>query len=270
MSKYSCFYECWQTLARVVAHQGVVVVMPDFRNSVVPSNKGDTVAKFPGGLNDCVSAVHWAHQHAEIFGIDRNRVIIAGESGGGNLCIATALRLKLEGNIELIKAFYVMCPYLAGVLPNKDKYPSHAENAGIFLDYPDNQGQFTVTKYGEGLHEAENILAWPAYCTPDDLEGLPPCTVIVNEFDPFRDEGIEFYRKCISARVISQCRVLLGTIHGIGSYLPGICPEITLSLAKDMAATATTSTNAAPRAHAPRAALPSAAPRAHAPKRARL
>jgi hypothetical protein len=33
----------------------------------------------------------------------------------------------------------------------------------------------------------------------------------------------------------AQCRVLMGTIHGTGSYLPGICPEITLSLACDMA-----------------------------------
>jgi acetyl esterase/lipase len=200
MSKYSCFYECWQTLARLIARQGVVVIMPEFRNSVVPSFEGAATAKFPGGLNDCVSAVHWAHAHKEDLGIDAERVIIAGESGGGNLCIATALRLKAEGTIDRIKAIYPICPYLSGVLPD-DKFPSHKENAGIFLDYPDNLGQFKVTKYGEGLHEARNAFAWPGYCTTDDLAGLPPCTVVVNEFDPFRDEGVEFYRQCMQACV---------------------------------------------------------------------
>jgi acetyl esterase/lipase len=133
MSKYSCFYNCWQSFARLLAHQGVVVIMPDFRNSTVPAKVGDAVAQFPAGLNDCVSTIDWVHSQYERLGIDKSRITISGESGGGNLTIATALALKQQNRLDLIRGFYAMCPFIVGVLPQGDKYSSHYDNAGIFM-----------------------------------------------------------------------------------------------------------------------------------------
>ena len=55
----------------------------------------------PPGLNDCVSGLRWVAAHAADFGIDPTRIVVAGESGGGNLTLATGLKLKREGDLGL-------------------------------------------------------------------------------------------------------------------------------------------------------------------------
>ena len=67
------------------------------RASSTSSAKGalrnaSTVGAYPAGLHDCVSAVRWVASNREALGLGE-RIIVAGESGGGNLSIATALRL---------------------------------------------------------------------------------------------------------------------------------------------------------------------------------
>ncbi len=57
------------------------------------------MAPFPAGLNDCVSGLRWVAAHAGDFGIDPERIIVAGESGGGNLTLATGLKLKQDGEL---------------------------------------------------------------------------------------------------------------------------------------------------------------------------
>uniref|UniRef100_A0A7S4IG55 Alpha/beta hydrolase fold-3 domain-containing protein n=1 Tax=Vannella robusta TaxID=1487602 RepID=A0A7S4IG55_9EUKA len=235
MSKYSCFYNNFQTFGRLISSQGIIVIMPDFRNSFAPSQPGEETKKFPGGLNDCVSTVKWVSEHQEELGINGN-VFIAGESGGANLTIATALSLKNEGKLDIIRGFYAMCPYLAGKYPN-EKFPSTTSNAGILLDYPLGGEPIIVRKYeneGDDLHGNKNCLAWPTYCTNDDIKGLPSSHFVVNEFDPLRDEGIEFYNRCQSLGLDTSLTILPGTIHGTGSYLVGLCPDISLSQAQSI------------------------------------
>eukprot|EP00931_Biecheleriopsis_adriatica_P040083 TRINITY_DN22929_c0_g1_i2.p1 TRINITY_DN22929_c0_g1~~TRINITY_DN22929_c0_g1_i2.p1 ORF type:complete len:144 (-),score=17.07 TRINITY_DN22929_c0_g1_i2:213-644(-) len=137
---------------------------------------------------------------------------------------------------------YVLCPMLCGLMPNPE-FTSTYDNAGIWLDYPEHAGPKRITKNaitteeGERLHDTKNCLAWPGYATVEDLaDVVPRCVVVVNEFDPFRDEGIELYRKCLEAGVEAQCVTLHGTIHGIGSYLLNVCPEISREQARAMAA----------------------------------
>lgn len=237
MSKYSCFYNNFQTLGRLIAHQGMVVVLPSFRNCQIPSEDGADISKFPGGLNDCISTVKWVYNHSDELKIDKNRIIIAGESGGGNLTIATALKLIQQKEINMIYGIYSICPYLGGIYPNS-KYPSTVDNAGIFLDYVINLDKpFYVTKYqsdGENLFADKNIYAWPAFCSKDDLLEFPKTIIVVNEFDPLRDEGIDFYKKLQESSIPSKLQIIPGTIHGIGSYLVNICPDISKQQAQQI------------------------------------
>ena len=89
MSAFLGMYQCW---GRLIAHQGVAVAMVDFRNALHPSSTTE-VAPFPAGLNDCVSGVRWLVDQADELGIDASKIIVAGESGGGNLAIATGMQL---------------------------------------------------------------------------------------------------------------------------------------------------------------------------------
>ena len=88
MQSMSCYYGNYRAWGKIIAAQGVAVAMVDFRNALTPSSVPE-VAPFPAGLNDCVSGVKWVAANAEMLGIDSDRIVIAGESGGGNLTLAT-------------------------------------------------------------------------------------------------------------------------------------------------------------------------------------
>jgi acetyl esterase/lipase len=226
MSAYDGNYKAW---GRIIAANNVAVAMVDFRNAIRPSSVPE-VAPFPAGLNDCVSGLKWTHAHAADLKIDPARIIVAGESGGGNLTLATGLKLKRDGDLALIKGLYALCPYIAGQWPLPEN-PSSVENNGLLLDLHNNRGR---VGYGIEAFEARNPLAWPGFATAEDVKGLPPVVISVNECDPLRDEGIAFYRLLLSAGVSVRCRQLMGTCHGI-EILPVICPDIARSTAGDIA-----------------------------------
>jgi len=234
MATLSCFYGNYRAWGRIIAAQRVVVVMVDFRNAVSPSSAPE-VAPYPAGLHDCLSGLSWVLEHADELAIDTSRVVIAGESGGGNLTLASALSLKRSGELGRIKGLYVLCPYLVGKYPSA-KYPSTVENNGIFIELHNNRG---VMGYGIEAYEAADPLAWPDFATIEDVTGFPPTVISVNECDPLRDEGVAFYRLLLSAGVAARGRMVLGTMHATEMF-PILCPEISRDTARDLAAFATT------------------------------
>ncbi|MEZ5246258.1 MAG: alpha/beta hydrolase fold domain-containing protein [Acidimicrobiales bacterium] len=233
MATLSAFDGNYRAWGKIIAANGVAVAMVDFRNSVVPSSAPE-VAKYPAGLNDCVAGLHWVIDNAELLSIDAGRVTLAGESGGGNLAIATTMRLKASGELGLIRGLYALCPYIAGEWP-LPQYPSSTENHGILLSLHDNRPRMG---YGIEAFEAKDPMAWPAFATVDDVAGFPKTMISVNECDPLRDEGIEFYRLLLEAGVDARCRQVMGTMHGIEIF-PLICTEISRDTARDLAAFAT-------------------------------
>jgi acetyl esterase/lipase len=228
MATMSVFYSIYQQWLRTIAHQGVAVFAIDFRNSMTPSSSKE-VKPFPAGLNDCVSGLKYLHAHAGKFAVDPDKIMVSGESGGGNLTIATVLTLKAESNLRMVSCFYPLCPYIAGDYPQPDRFPSTLENNGILL----NLGPEAKHTYGVSAFYAGDCRAWPSFATVDDLKGLPPVFVSVNECDPLRDEGVEFYRKCSQAGVTSQCRIVMGTMHG--GELLGSMPDVARETARSMA-----------------------------------
>jgi acetyl esterase/lipase len=203
--------------------------MVDFRNCLTASSAPE-VAPFPAGLNDCVSGLKWVRANAAALNIDPGRIIVAGESGGGNLALATALKLKKDGDLGLIKGVYALCPYIAGKWPSPDS-PSSTENNGILLDLHNNRGAMA---YGIEALESRNPLAWPGFATAEDITGFPPTVISVNECDPLRDEGINFYRLLMRNGVAARCRQVMGTIHGAEIFAVA-CPDISRATAGDMA-----------------------------------
>jgi acetyl esterase len=230
MAALSCYDGMYRGWGKIIAANGVAVVMVDFRNAVVPSSVPE-VAPFPAGLNDCVSGLKWVVANAGHLGIDPARVVVAGESGGGNLTLATGLKLRQDGELGLIKGLYAMCPYIAGQWPTPE-CPSSTENNGILLDLRDNRG---AVGYGIEAFTGRNPLAWPSFATAGDVAGFPPTIISVNECDPLRDEGINFYRLLLSAGVPARCRQVMGTMHGTEVFTIA-CPEISRDTARDLAA----------------------------------
>jgi acetyl esterase len=229
MQMMSCFDGNYRAWGKIIAAQGVAVAMVDFRNAITPSSAPE-VAPFPAGLNDCVSGLSWVAQNSADLNIDAGRIIVAGESGGGNLTLATGMQLKRDGRLGLIHGLYALCPYIAGAWPLEEN-PSSVENNGILLDLHSNTGAMA---YGIEEFEKRNPLAWPGFAKGEDVHGLPPTVISVNECDPLRDEGIGFYRLLIREGVEARCRQVMGTVHGT-EVLPMTCPEISRDTARSIA-----------------------------------
>ncbi len=229
MQSLSCYDGNYRAWGKILAHKGVAVAMVDFRNAMSPSSVPE-VEPFPAGLNDCVSGVKWVHANAAMLHIDSSRIVVAGESGGGNLTLATGMKLLKDGDIGLITGLYALCPYIAGQWPLPQN-PSSTENNGILLDLHNNQGAMV---YGIEAFEARDPLAWPGFATAADVVGLPRVVINVNECDPLRDEGINYYRLLIANGVPARCRQMMGTMHGTEIF-PLVCPDISHDTARDLA-----------------------------------
>jgi acetyl esterase len=229
MATMSCYYGNYRAWGRMIAAQGVAVAMVDFRNAVLASSTPE-VAPYPAGLNDCVAGLKWVHANAAQLGIDTDSVIVAGESGGGNLTLATGLKLLRSGDIDLVRGLYALCPYIAGEWPLPESRSS-TDNEGILISVHHNRG---AMGYGIEAFRARDPLAWPNFAKPEDVKGLPPVVISVNECDPLRDEGINFYRFLMQNGVHARCRQVMGTVHGTEIFI-ACCPDISRDTASDIA-----------------------------------
>ncbi len=193
-----------------LAATGMVVVGVDFRNA----HGAAGLNPFPSGLNDCGSAVRWVHSNRERLGI--TRIVLEGESGGGNLALASALQARRDGYIDCIDGVYAVVPYISGGYHWDEArqlrdLPSLVENNGYVISCE--ILDLLVATYDPTGANAENPLCWPHFAIEADLAGLPPHVITVNELDPLRDEGVAYYRKLLRAGVPAVGRVNLGLTH---------------------------------------------------------
>jgi acetyl esterase/lipase len=206
-------------LRNSLARLGMLVIGVEFRNG------GGQLGNhpFPAGLDDCAAAVQWSSENRAALGI--SKLLISGESGGGNLALATTLKAKREGWLDRIDGVFAMCPYIYGGYANPAaELLSLRENDGYMLDCA--QMTSLVRVYDPTGEHATNPLAWPYHAELSDLEGLPPHVISVNELDPLRDEGLAYYRKLAAAGVPAVGRTVAGTPHGGDLIFPDITPEI--------------------------------------------
>ena len=201
-----------------LAAKGLIVIGVEFRN--IGGVQGNH--PFPAGLNDCYAALKWVNDQKETLGI--SKVIVSGESGGGNLSLATTLKAKKENALHLIDGVFAQCPYISNQYaePEKSNLPSLLENDKYVISVE--AMNIAATMY-DGLN-SDNPLAWPYHANQEDLRGLPPHVVYVNELDPLRDEGIAYHEKLNTEKVDSELVILKGTVHAAEGLFPTHLPEI--------------------------------------------
>ncbi len=211
-----------------LAAAGLVVVGVEFRNAA-----GKLGAHpFPAGLNDCASGLQWLTNHKAELGI--STVVVSGESGGGNLTLATALKAKRDGRLDQIDGVYAMCPSISNAyIPPRADLTSLFENEGYFLrmDMLGPPGHV----YNPAGDHATDPLAWPLHATGDDLSGLPPHVISVNQLDPLRDEGLAFARLLLDAGVSVVSRTVNGTSHAGDCFFRAALPDVYLATIRDIA-----------------------------------
>jgi acetyl esterase/lipase len=210
-----------------LAATGLVVVGVEFRNAAGRLGPHP----YPAGLNDCASGLRWAAAHLGALGT--SHIVVSGESGGGNLSLALTHKAKREGWLSEISGVYALCPYISNEWAEPPaRLASLLENDGYFIG----RDSFPVLAhvYDPGFMHNDEPMCWPTRATSADLESLPPHVVSVNELDPFRDEGIEYYRKLRDAGVSAVGRVVLGTCHAGDVFFRMAMPDVYASTVRDI------------------------------------
>jgi acetyl esterase len=210
-----------------LAASGLVVVGVEFRNGGGKHGPHP----FPAGLNDCAAALRWVADRKAQLGI--TKLIVSGESGGGNLTLATAMRAKREGSIEAIDGVYALCPYISNTWASPaPELTSLFENDGYFLDVA-MMGALAKVYDPSGEHSTDP-LAWPLHADIEDLAGLPPHVISVNQLDPLRDEGLLYARKLLDAGVPVISRTVNGTCHAGDLIFSAAMPDVYQATIRDL------------------------------------
>lgn len=211
-----------------LAAQGCVVVGVEFRNS------GGVLGPhpFPAGLNDCASALDWMHGQREALGL--TSIVVTGESGGGNLSLATALKAKREGRLDHVDGVYAQVPFIFGAYDSPaPALPSLIENEGYI--FSPSVMTLMATLYDPGGAHATDPLAWPYHAAEEDLRGLPPHVITTDEVDPLRDEGLAHLRALQRAGVDATGHTLNGVGHACEQLLGAAIPDLFDRAVRDVA-----------------------------------
>jgi acetyl esterase len=165
---------------------GVIIVSVEYR--VAPEHP------YPAGLEDTLTAVHWAEEHAAEWRGDAARLVLGGDSSGANLAAVAANRLCAQAGTPGLRALLLLYPVTDH--PGAD-HPSYTENAtGYGLEA--NVMRWFWAQYAGGVSPGD------ANVSPlrlQELPPLPPTLVATAEYDVLRDEGIAYAEKLRKAGV---------------------------------------------------------------------
>ncbi len=196
--------ESYDTVARSLALKcNATVVSVDYR--MAPEHV------FPAASQDCFDAVRWVSANANSLKVDSKKLVVCGDSAGGNLAAVAALMARDAG-----------LPIAAQV-----------------LIYPTIDARFDTASYaryatGYGALEAKTVEWFMDHYLPDTAmrddwraspkyapshADLPPALIITAECDVLRDDGVAYAALLTAANVAAEYVEYAGMIHGFFNYL---------------------------------------------------
>ena len=182
------------------ASTGLAVMAVDYR--LAPQNP------FPTPFDDCMDALRWLASEGAARGLDPTRIVVGGESAGGGLAAAVALRARDEGGPALAGQVLVY-PMLGD-----RTYVQDPELEAVALwSYDDH---VTAWEAYRGPTSVDS-----AYATPlraDELTGLPPTYLECGELDIFRAENKRYAARLLQAGVRLELHLRSAVPHAFVLY----------------------------------------------------
>jgi acetyl esterase/lipase len=186
-----------QSMARAL---DCTIVSVDFRNA--PETRYD------GSLEDNYAGLQWTHRHADELGIDRSRIAVMGESGGGGHAALLAMAARDHGEIQLLFQALI--------------YPMIDDRTGSSRATPPHLGAFNwnadANRFGWrcflGQEPGTDLVPSAAVPARQSVAGLPSTFIGVGALDLFADENVNFARRLLDAGVPTELLVVPGAFHG--------------------------------------------------------
>src|SRR3954454_24893953 len=164
-------------------------------------------ARYPVAIEQAYATAQWITLHGSSEGLDASRLAVAGDSVGGNMTAALTILAKQRGDVTFVhQSLY---------------YPvtDAAQDTASYREFAD--GPYLTAKgmawfwdaYTTDPAERAEITASPLRASLEELAGLPPAFVIVDENDVLRDEGEAYARRLTEAGVPTTSVRYNGTLH---------------------------------------------------------
>jgi triacylglycerol lipase len=191
-------------LCQSFAHElDCVVVSVDYR--LAPEHP------FPAGLEDCYAALKWLHGTADQLCVNREKIAITGESGGGGLAAQLAFLARDRGEVPIVLQVltYPMLDNRTGLGLNP------GPNAGEFI-WPKDSNLFGWQSYlGDNARFQTEAPPYPAVPTRvEKLAGLAPVVIGVGDLDLLARESLLYATQLIEAGVPVELHLYRGVTHG--------------------------------------------------------
>jgi acetyl esterase/lipase len=164
-------------------------------------------ARYPVAIEQAYATAQWITRQGAAEGLDASRLAVAGDSVGGNMAAALAILAKRRGDVTFVQQSLY--------------YPvtDAAQDTGSYREFAD--GPFLTAKgmawfwdaYTTDPAQRAEITASPLRAGLEELAGLPPAFVVVDENDVLRDEGEAYARKLTAAGVPTTSVRYNGILH---------------------------------------------------------
>ncbi len=179
---------------------------------------------FPVPFDDCYSSLLWVKSHASELGIDPNRIGVGGDSAGGNLAAAVAVKARDEK---------VSLSYQLLVYPCVDRdftTKSYVECATDF-GLTTRAMEWFWDQYLQGDQHNNNPYAAPMRAK--SLAGVAPSIVITAQYDPLVSDSENYCAKLKADGAEVTYKEFAGMIHG---FFASVAATPSSQLALDYAA----------------------------------
>ena len=161
--------------------------------------------KFPTAPNDCLSAYRWVISNAEKLGVDAEKMLVCGDSAGGNLATVLCLMAK-DAGLTLPKAQMLLYPFV-----------DRRMNTESYLRYTDTPmcNSKDMEKYLKMYVKNLETTQIP-YLSPIEgsLFGMPPAYIEVAQYDCLRDEGVKYSEALEQCGVYAELHEIKAAMHG--------------------------------------------------------
>jgi monoterpene epsilon-lactone hydrolase len=165
---------------------------------------------FPAGLNDCITAYEWLLQ----YGISANKIVVAGDSAGGNLTLALLIALRDTG--KPLPAGAVAISPATDFTASGESYKTRVHLDPFFS----NTGSIPIIDDYIKDHDPRHPLLSPLYA---DLSGLPSLLIHVGDHEILLDDAVRFGDKAVAARIEVKTVVwpeMFHVFHMFAPFLP--------------------------------------------------
>ena len=204
----------------IAAQAGCPVVAVDYRMG--PEHAYTTGQTRPAWIDDAWAAFCWAGDRAAELGGRADRMVVCGDSAGGNISAVVAQLARDEGRPLALQVLI----YPATDVRDEadDRFPSYAENADApILERP-------VLDYfrDHSRTGGDNASPLMSPALNENLSGLAPALIVTASHDPLRDDGEAYGAGLEAAAVPVTLQRYEGMPHGFLSFGPVVDDAVEL------------------------------------------